>query len=106
MFIVLVDVEVGHQTDACLLWGITLNNQELVSDMEHYEKRLKNLGEQATKLLDQHGADLLNSQLELAVRCTRSVIRFTVFHKVPQIEEFSTGSTSFPATVVYVTPDQ
>mmetsp|Transcript_36374 Transcript_36374/g.61307 ORF Transcript_36374/g.61307 Transcript_36374/m.61307 type:complete len:386 (+) Transcript_36374:111-1268(+) len=40
--------------------------KELVSDMEHYEKRLKTLGEQATKLLDRHGADLLTTQLELA----------------------------------------
>uniref|UniRef100_A0A7S0REL5 AI-2E family transporter n=1 Tax=Pyramimonas obovata TaxID=1411642 RepID=A0A7S0REL5_9CHLO len=40
--------------------------KELVSDMEHYEKRLKKLGEEASKLLDQHGADLFTTQLELA----------------------------------------
>jgi predicted PurR-regulated permease PerM len=42
--------------------------RELVTDMEQYEKRLKVLGAQATKLLDRHGADLLTTQLELAVR--------------------------------------
>ena len=41
--------------------------RELVTDMEQYEKRLKVLGAQATKLLDRHGADLLTTQLELAV---------------------------------------
>jgi len=40
--------------------------RELVTDMEQYEKRLKVLGAQATKLLDRHGADLLTTQLELA----------------------------------------
>ena len=50
-----------------MLSGAFLNYQELVIDMEHYEKRLKSLGEQATKLLDRHGAALLSTQLELAV---------------------------------------
>jgi hypothetical protein len=53
----------------CVLCCVVfVTHQELVSDMEHYEKRLKTLGEQATKLLDRHGADLLTTQLELAVR--------------------------------------
>mmetsp|Transcript_44462 Transcript_44462/g.85049 ORF Transcript_44462/g.85049 Transcript_44462/m.85049 type:complete len:383 (-) Transcript_44462:303-1451(-) len=40
--------------------------RELLTDMEQYEKRLKVLGQQATKLLDRHGADMLTTQLELA----------------------------------------
>ena len=49
----------------------TSSLRELLTDMEQYEKRLKVLGEQATKLLDRHGADLLTTQLELAVRARR-----------------------------------